>query len=205
MSDARRLAAGLALVVLAALAPAGLRGGAVPAWSWTLWAFAFLGGALALRAGGTLPQLARRVAWLLPFVAFLSLPAALLAPPGRRLTSPSPSLRALAASTAAAGTALGLGPSGLVRGVRGLHAPSRLADVFEAALVSLEAMIAQARAMLRAREARRSSHGPWGSLLREPVATLTGFGRFSGALLLRTIERAEAVERARRARGAELR
>ena len=206
MSDARRLAAGLALVVLAALAPAGLRGGAVPTWSWISWAFAFLVGALALRAGGTLPQLARRVAWLLPFVAFLSLPAALLAPPGRRLTvALALAARALAASTAAAGTAVGLGPSGLVRGVRGLHAPSRLADVFEAALVSLEAMIAQARAMLRAREARRSSHGPWGSLLREPVATLTGFGRFSGALLLRTIERAEAVERARRARGAELR
>jgi hypothetical protein len=40
--------------------------------------------------------------------------------------------------------------------------------------------------------------------VREPAATVTGFGRFAAALLLRTMERAEAVERARRARGADL-
>jgi energy-coupling factor transporter transmembrane protein EcfT len=64
-------------------------------------------------------------------------------------------------------------------------------------------MIEQARAMLRAREARRTTHGPWGSLAVEPASTLRGFGRFAGALLLRTLERAEAVERARLARGAD--
>ena len=54
------------------------------------------------------------------------------------------------------------------------------------------------------REARRTTHGPWGSLLTDPAATLRGFGRFAAALLLRTLERAEAVERARLARGADL-
>jgi hypothetical protein len=58
--------------------------------------------------------------------------------------------------------------------------------------------------MLRAREARRTGPGPWALLLREPVATLRGFGRFGGALLLRTLERAEAQDRARIARGAGL-
>jgi energy-coupling factor transporter transmembrane protein EcfT len=77
-------------------------------------------------------------------------------------------------------------------------------DVLAAALASLAAMLEQARAMLRAREARRTTHGPWGSLLAEPVTTARGFGRFAAALLLRTLERAEAVERARLARGADL-
>jgi hypothetical protein len=202
----RLLAGGLALVVVAAVAPAGLGGAAIPPWSWAAWAIALAWGALCfVRGGSTLPQLARRLAWLLPFVAALALPAALLAPPGRRLpTAAALAVRALAASAAAAGTAFLLGPVGLVRGARALRVPERLVDVLEAALVSLGAMLDQARAMLRAREARRSTHGAWGSLLREPRATATGFGRFAGALLLRTMERAEAVERARRARGAEI-
>jgi energy-coupling factor transporter transmembrane protein EcfT len=206
MSDARWLAIGLFVVVVASSAPAGLRGTEVPAWSWAVWAAALAVGLLAFAgAGSTRAQLVRRLAWLLPFVAALSLPAALFAPPGRRTTvAAALAMRAFAASGVAAGIALRLGPSGLVRGVRGLGASGRLADVLEAALVSLEAMLDQARAMLRAREARRSGYGPWGSLAREPVETLTGFGRFAGALLLRTIERAEAVERARRARGADL-
>jgi energy-coupling factor transporter transmembrane protein EcfT len=206
VSDARWLALGLVVVVVASLAPAGLRGTEVPVWSWLVWAAALAVGLLAFAgAGSTRAQLVRRLAWLLPFVAALSLPAALFAPPGRRATvAAALVMRAFAASAVAAGTALRLGPSGLVRGVRGLGAPERLADVLEAALVSLEAMLEQTRAMLRAREARRSAYGPWGSLAREPVETLTGFGRFAGALLLRTIERAEAVERARRARGADL-
>jgi energy-coupling factor transporter transmembrane protein EcfT len=77
-------------------------------------------------------------------------------------------------------------------------------EVLEAALCSLAAMTEQARAMLRAREARRTTHGPWGSILAEPASTLRGFGRFAGALLLRSLERAEAVERARLARGGDL-
>lgn len=200
------LAAGLALTVLAALAPAGLARPSIPAWSWGAWALAFAGGAAAFRlAGSTLPQLGRRIAWLLPFVLALALPAALLAPPGRRLATAAALLaRSVAATTAAAGTSFLLGPLGLVRGARALGAPARLVDVLEAALASLAAMLEQARSMLRAREARRTTHGPWGSVLTDPAATLRGFGRFAAALLLRTLERAEAVERARLARGADL-
>jgi len=200
------LGVGLALTTLAALAPAGLARPSVPGWSWTAWALAFAGGAAAFRlAGSTLPQLVRRLAWLLPFVLVLAVPAALLAPPGRRLaTAVALAVRALAATTAAAGTAFRLGPLGLVRGARALRVPARLVDVLEAALSSLAAMLDQARAMLRAREARRTTYGPWGSLLVEPASTIRGFGRFAGALLLRTLERAEAVERARLARGADL-
>jgi len=201
------LATGLVLTTLAALAPAGLARPSVPPWSWAAWAAAFAGGAAAFRlAGSTLPQLARRLGWLLPLVLVLALPAALLAPAGRRLpTAVALAARALAATAAAAGTAFCLGPLGLVRGARALHVPGRLVDVLEAALSSLAAMIEQARAMLRAREARRTTHGPWGSLLVEPASTLRGFGRFAGALLLRALERAEAVERARLARGADQR
>jgi energy-coupling factor transporter transmembrane protein EcfT len=200
------LGAGLALTVLAALAPAGLARPSVAPWSWAAWAVAFAGGAGAFRlAGSTLAQFVRRIAWLLPFVLALALPAALLAPPGRRLaTALALTARSLAATTAAAGVAFLLGPPGLVRGARALRVPARLADVLEAALSSLAAMIDQARAMLRAREARRTTHGPWGSLLTEPASTVRGFGRFAGALLLRTLERAEAIERARFARGADL-
>jgi energy-coupling factor transporter transmembrane protein EcfT len=201
------LAAGLVLTTLAALAPAGLARPSVSAWSWAAWAVAFAAGAAAFRiAGSTLPQLVRRLAWLLPFVLVLALPAALLAPAGRRApVALALAARALAATTAAAGTAFGLGPLGLVRGARALRVPGRLVDVLEAALSSLAAMIEQARAMLRAREARRTTHGPWGSLVAEPASTLRGFGRFAGALLLRTLERAESVERARLARGADQR
>ncbi len=199
------LATGLVLTTLAALAPAGLARPSIPAWSWAAWAMAFAGGAMAFRiAGSTLPQLVRRLAWLLPLVLVLALPAALLAPSGRRLeTAVALAARALAATAAAAGTAFCLGPLGLVQGARALHLPGRLVDVLEAALSSVAAMIEQARAMLRAREARRTTHGPWGSLLVAPASTLRGFGRFAGALLLRTLERAEAVERARLARGAD--
>jgi hypothetical protein len=200
------LAAGLALTVLAALAPAGLTGEPVPARSWLLWLLALAAGVAAFRrAGSTLPQLARRIGWLVPLVLTLALPAALIAPSGRRLAAAAALVtRALAATLAAAGTTFLLGPTGLVRGARALGAPSLLVSVLEAALVSLTAMIERARAMLRAREARRPSHGAWGMMVREPRATLRGFGRFGAALLLRTLERAEAQERARLARGADL-
>jgi len=200
------LGAGLLLTVLAALAPAGLTHRAVPAWSWGAWGLAFASGVMAFRlAGSTPPQLLRRLSWLLPFVLVLAVPAALLAPPGRRLaTAAALAARALGATTAAAGVAFLLGPLGLVRGARALGVPARLVDVLEAALCSLVSMLEQARAMLRAREARRTTFGPWGSLLLEPGSTVRGFGRFAGALLLRTLERAEALERARLARGADL-
>jgi energy-coupling factor transporter transmembrane protein EcfT len=202
----RWLAAGLATTVLAGLAPAGLGAAPVGAPSWIAWTLAFAFGASAFGlAGSTLAQLGRRLAWLVPFVVTLALPAALLAPSGRRIvTALALVARALAATTAAAGTAFLLGPLGLVRGARALRVPDRLVDVLEAALASLAAMIERTRAMLRAREARRTTYGPWSFLLREPGATLRGFGRFGGALLLRALEQAEAIERARRARGADL-
>ncbi len=200
------LALGLVLTATAAVAPAGLGRAEVLPWSWAAWALAFGSGLLAFRlAGSTLAQLALRLGALAPFVLLLALPAALLAPPGRRLpVALALVARALAATTAAAGTAFLLGPLGLVRGARALRVPARLVDVFEAALCSLAAILEQARRMLRAREARRTTRGPWGSLAREPVATARGFGRFAGALLLRTLERAETTERARLARGADL-
>ncbi len=200
------LAAGLVVTTLASLSPAGLRGEPVPAYSWLLWSLALAWGLLAFRrAGSTLAEIARRATWLLPFVLTLALPAALLAPPGGRLEAAAALLaRSLAATLAASGTVFLLGPSGLVRAVRALGAPDRIASVHEGAPVTLSALVERARSMLRAREARRTGPGAWGLLLREPSATLAGFGRFGGALLLRTLERAEAQERARLARGADL-
>ncbi|MCU0254110.1 MAG: hypothetical protein MUE47_06175, partial [Acidobacteria bacterium] len=197
------LAAGLALVVAAALAPAGLGPRTVPAWAWALWASIFGAGLLLMRAAGlTAAQAVRRIAWLLPLVALFALPAALLAPSGRRLAvAGALAARALAATAAGAGLAARLGPLGLVRGAAALRVPRRLVDVLEAALGSLAGVLRQVRAMLRAREARRPSFGAFRALLREPGATVIGFGRFAGALLLRSLERAEALERARRARG----
>jgi energy-coupling factor transporter transmembrane protein EcfT len=203
----RELALGLAITTVAAVAPAGLRGEPVPRVSWLVWMLALAVGVAAFRAAGSTPaQLARRVAWLLPFVLVLVLPAALIAPPDTRgPTAVALVVRALSASVAAAGIAYRLGPLGLVRGARALGAPERLADVLEASLVGLATTLDRARAMLRAREARRAGPGAWASLLREPHATLRGFGRFGGALLLRSLERAEAQQRARLARGADLR
>ena len=204
MSPGLVLLTGLALSVIAALAPAGLGAEPVPSWSWLAWLGAFAVGALRFRRGGsTTAQLARRIVWLLPFVLTLALPAALLAAHGARSTAALALVaRSLAATTAAAGTAFVLGPLGLTRGVRELGLPERLALMLEAALVALASMLARTRAMLRARAARRGRDSAWGLLLRHPLATLAGFGRFGAALLLRTLERAEAQERARLARGA---
>jgi hypothetical protein len=200
------LAAGLGMTVLAATTPAGLGGAPVPGWAWLVWLLAFAAGAHGFRSGGsTLAQAARRVALLLPFVLTLALPAALLVASGSRAAAALALVtRSLAATTVAAGTAFRLGPLGLLRAVRALGAPERLALVLEAALVGLRSMVERVRAMLRARSARRAKDGAWGLLLHEPGATLLGFGRFGAALLLRTLERAEAQERARVARGADL-
>ena len=206
MKPGPRLAAGLALAVLASLSPAGLGAAPVPAWSWAVWLAAFAAGVHGFVSGGsTTAQLARRLGWLVPIVLVLALPAALAAAAGARVeTALALVARSLAATTAAAGTVFRLGPLGLLRGARSLGLPERLAQVMESALVGLVAMLERARAMLRARAARRPGGGAWERLLSAPVATLRGFGRFGAALLLRTLERAEAQERARRARGADL-
>jgi hypothetical protein len=204
MSPGLVLLTGLALSVIAGLAPAGLGGEPVPSWSWLAWLGAFAIGVLRFRRGGsTAAQLARRIVWLLPFVLTLALPAALLAAHGARSgVAVALVARSLAATTAAAGTAFVLGPLGVTRAVRALGLPEQLAVMLEAALVALTSMLARTRAMLRARAARRGRDSAWGLLLRDPRATLSGFGRFGAALLLRTLERAEAQERARLARGA---
>jgi energy-coupling factor transporter transmembrane protein EcfT len=206
MSPGAVLAIGLGLTVFAATAPAGLGGEPVPGWSWLAWLLAFAAGLHGFRRGGsTLAQTARRVAWLLPFVLTLALPALLVSGSGSRAAAGLALVtRSLAATTSAAGAAFRLGPLGLLRGVRALGAPERLALVLEAALVGLRSMVERARAMLRARSARRAADAAWALLLREPGPTLRGFGRFGAALLLRTLERAEAQERARLARGADL-
>ena len=68
-------------------------------------------------------------------------------------------------------------------------------------LASLALVARQVAAMLRARAARRMSGGAWSALVRSPRETLRGFGRLVAALLLRSLERAESLERAREARG----
>ena len=200
---AAALVAGLALVVAAALAPAGLSGGPIPAWSWAAWAAVF---SIALwtlmRAGLPLAEACRRVGWLVPVVALFSVPAALLAPSGSRLlVGAALAARALSAATMGAAVATRLRPSGLVRAARDLRLPARLVDVFEAMLASLTVVLRQVRAMLRAREARRPGFGALSDIITSPADTTRGFGRLVASLLLRSLERAEAVEQARRARG----
>ena len=197
------LALAIAVVLAAALAPAGLRGEPVPAWTWGAWACAF---AVALwafrRAGIVLAESLRRIGWLLPVVAVFALPAALLAPTHARIVVAAALMaRALSAAAAAAGMASWLGPIGIVAGVRQLGAPSRLSEVLEATLVSLSTVLRQVNSMLRAREARRTGFGAWSDLFADPADTVRGFGRLVAALLLRSLERAEALEQARRARG----
>ncbi len=199
------LALGLVAVAAAALAPAGLNGREVPRWSWAVWAFVFAAALVVFgRAGLPLREALRRVGWLAPVVALFSIPAALLAPAGSRATvGLALAGRALAAAGMGAAIATWLGPSGLVRAVRGLRLPVRLADVFEATLSSLTVVLGQVRAMLRAREARRPGFGALSDLVTSPADTVRGFGRLVASLLLRALERAEALEQARRARGGE--
>jgi energy-coupling factor transporter transmembrane protein EcfT len=132
----------------------------------------------------------------------LTVPAAIFAPAGTRLLiALALGTRAVSAASMGAAVASLLGPSGLARAVRQWHMPPRLADVFEATLASLTLVLRQVRAMLRAREARRPAFGAWSDLVAAPAETVRGFGRLVAALLLRSLERAEAIEQARRARG----
>jgi energy-coupling factor transporter transmembrane protein EcfT len=197
------LAIGLGLVLVAALTPAGLAAQDVPAWAWFIWIGVFaLGLAMFRSAGWLLPEALRRVVWLLPFVVVLAVPAGLASPVGRRsLVMVALAARALSAATAGAGLAVVLGPTGLVRGLRQLHTPTRLVAIVEATLASLSVVTRQVTHMLRAREARRPHFGAWSALASKPVETVRGFGRLVAALLLRSLERAEALEQARRARG----
>jgi len=197
------LGIGLAVVAAAALAPAGLGGRPIPPWSWAVWAAAYAAGIWMFRRGGFVAaEGVRRTMWLLPVVLVFTVPAALLAPAeSRARVAAALAARALAAAAAGAALAAWLGPAGLVRGARQLGAPERLADVLEATLVSLVNVLRQAKAMLRAREARRTAFGAWSDLAASPAESVRGFGRLVGALLLRSLERAEALERARRARG----
>ena len=197
------IGAGVVLIVVAATAPAGVSGLPIPAWSWLVWCTAILAAAVLFRrAGCDTRETLRRTAWLLPVVAVFVVPAAWLAPSGSRsVVALALLMRAWSAASLAAGLATSLGPSGLARGVRQLRAPDRLSDIFEAMLASLTIVLRQVHGMLRAREARRPGFGAWGSVALAPADTVKGFGRLVAALLLRSLERAEAVEQARRARG----
>jgi energy-coupling factor transporter transmembrane protein EcfT len=197
------LALGLALVLVAALAPAGLAGRAVPAISWVIWGGVFALAVVILRASGCLlREIPRRFVWLMPLVALLAVPAGVLAPAGRRgVVVLALGARAFAAAMAGIALATRLGPAGFVAGARRLGLPARLTDILATALASLTIVLRNARAMLRAREARRPGFGAWPALLTRPGETVRGFGRLIAALLLRSLERAEALEQARRARG----
>jgi energy-coupling factor transporter transmembrane protein EcfT len=197
------LTSGFAVVTCTALLPAGLDGRQVPALSWILWTFVLLGSLMTLCAvNGSLARTIRSLAWLLPPVLLLTLPAVVFAAGGRGAgVALALVLRALSAATAGLATAAALGPPGLVQGLRALRVPPRLIAIVHAMLVSVATMVRQVSSMLRARAARRPSPAPWSVLAFEPVETFRGFGRLVGSLLLRSLERAESLERARRARG----
>jgi hypothetical protein len=150
----------------------------VSLWAWATWSIVFVVALLVFRrAGLLLPEALRRVGWLVPMVAVFAVPAALLAPAEEHfMVGAALSIRALSAAAMGAAVATWLGPSGLVRAVRHLRLPARL-------------------------EARRPGFGAWSDLFASPRDTVRGFGRLVASLLLRSLERAEALEQARRARG----
>jgi cobalt/nickel transport system permease protein len=197
------LALSLIVVLAAATAPAGLGGLPVPAASWILWGSLLCVSIAALAAAGIPPGLAlRRLAWLLPPIALLAVPAGLLSAPGRRLdVTLGLAARAFTSASAAAALATWLGPAGLIEGARRLRCPPRLLEIFASAVAGLAVVLRQASAMLRAREARRPGRGAGPSLLASPRRSARGFGRLAAALFLRSLERGEALERARRVRG----
>ncbi len=197
------LALGLAAIVVAALLPAGLDGGRVPPASWICWSAILAAALLVLKiAEHDLGKTLRSLGWLLPPVLLLTLPIVFFAAAeSRGMIALALIVRAMAAAGAAVATVTILGPTGILAGLRSLHVPERLLEATHAMLVALTGIVRQVRGMLRARAARRPSSAPWASLARSPLETSKGFGRLIGALLLRSVERAEALERARRARG----
>ena len=197
------LAAGVACAALAATAPAGLHGLPVPYGSWIVWGVVSIVSIALLRhkRGSVIVGL-RPLAWLLPTVLMLTLPALLFAATERGPEVGAALLaRSLATAAAALATVNFLGPVQLVAGLRALRLPERLVDVVHAMLVSLAAIVRQIAQMLRARSARGAGQAPWADVVSAPTETLRGFGRVTAALLLRSLERAESLERARRARG----
>jgi len=196
------LAAGAVVMVSAALLPAGIDGRPVPPFSWVSWSVVLAASLVMLyRASGGLARTARHLLWLLPPVLMLTLPATVFAAAGRRgHVALALILRSLCAAAAGIATVTHLGPAGVVAGLAALRVPPRLVEIVHAMLVSLAAIVRQVAGMQRARAARRIGPAPWSALAAAPVETLRGFGRLVGALLLRSLERAEALERARRAR-----
>jgi energy-coupling factor transporter transmembrane protein EcfT len=175
----------------------------VPALSWIAWSAVPVAALWLLRSkrGGVVVA-ARKLALLLPAVLLLTLPVVLFAAAENGLLVGGALLaRALATATAGLATVTYLGPAPLLDGLRALRLPARFVDVVHAMLVSLSAILRQASDMLRARAARGTGHAPWEGLVSSPAETVRGFGRITSALLLRSLERAEALERARRARG----
>ena len=198
------LAAGLAVVVVAASAPAGLRGRPVPVWSFVVWATVLLAAFAVMRTerGGLVAAL-RRLVLLLPTVSLLTMPAALFAAAENgAIVGCALMARALATAAAGLATVTYLGPVALIAGLRALGLPARFADIVHAMLVSLSAIVRMVTGMLRAKTARGTGQAPWSALATAPGETVRSFGRVTSSLLLRSLERAEALERARRARGA---
>jgi energy-coupling factor transporter transmembrane protein EcfT len=197
------LSTGLLVVLACAFLPAGLHGAPVPRVSWIVWTsvltVAFV---LQARTLGSAKRALRSLAWLLPPVLLLALPAAFFAGgAGRGVTAAALVTRSLAAAAMGLAAATALGPAGVVAALQALRLPRQLVAVVHAMLVALAGVLRQVRGMLRARAARRAGGTPWSALIVAPAATVRGFGRLVGALFLRSLERAEALERARRARG----
>jgi len=159
---------GLALVVAAALTPAGLSAARSRRGRGRC-GRGLRGCALDFQTRRLpLAEAFRRAGWLVPVVALFSVPAALLAPAGSRLAVAPRSPRApLSAAAMGAAVATRLGPSGLVRAA-GTAASGSPVDVFEAMLASLTIVLRQVRAMLRAREARRPAFGRSATSPRAP-------------------------------------
>lgn len=195
---------GLAVVVLAATAPAGVHGRPVPASSWIVWGVVLGASLLALRSKrGGVAVAARDIAFLLPAAVLLTLPAVWFAAAENGTVVGGALLaRALATATAGLATVSFLGPVALIAGLRALRLPARFVDVVHAMLVSLATIFRHVTGMLRATTARGTGHAPWSGLASAPAETVRGFSRIASALLLRSLERAESLERARRARGA---
>lgn len=195
---------GLAVLVLAATAPAGVHGHPVPTSSWIVWGVVSGAALLLLRSKrGGIVVAARQIGFLLPAAVLLTLPAVLFATAENGMVVGGALLaRSLATATAGLVTVSYLGPVALIAGLRSLRLPARFVDVVHAMLVSLSAIVRHVTGMLRATTARGTGHAPWSGLASAPSETVRGFSRMASALLLRSLERAEALERARRARGA---